>query len=202
MVSEQYSEYSVTGNQLSVNGGRLSVFEGRWQEVAGTVLAQAQRVQLLLTDCDGVLTDGGVYYSARGEAMKRYSIRDGMGVERLRKLVDVEVGIITGEMSQSLIRRAEKLQITELYLGVKDKTAVLRQIVELHHLQLDEVAYIGDDTNDIEIMQQVGLTACPADAIYLTKASANYICAKQGGQGAFREFAELIIYAKTQKEES
>ena len=178
-----------------VNGRQFSVFSEQYS-VGEEVWRRAQRVKLLLTDCDGVLTDGGVYYSARGEEMKRYSIRDGMGVERLRKFAQVDVGIITGEQSPSLQRRAEKLQVSELYLGVKEKTAVLQQILQKQNLKVEEVAYIGDDTNDIEVMQQVGLAACPADAMYLTKAVAHYITPQNGGYSAFRDFAELIIYAK------
>src|SRR5690606_16387856 len=83
------------------------------------LLAKARQIRLLLTDCDGVLTDGGVYYSERGEEFKRFSIRDGMGVERLRTLAAIEVGLITGESSGAVQRRAEKLQITELHLGCK-----------------------------------------------------------------------------------
>lgn len=155
----------------------------------------ARAIRFLLTDSDGVLTDNGVYYSAEGEVMKRFSIRDGMGVERLRKFAAVDVGIITGEHSGPVERRAEKLAITELHLGIKDKPAVLRDILARHNLKPEQVAYIGDDTNDVEIMRQVGLTACPADATPFAKAGAHYVCPSRGGYGAFRDFAELIIAA-------
>lgn len=157
---------------------------------------RAQAIRLLLTDSDGVLTDNGVYYSAAGEELKRFSIRDGMGVERLRKFTGVDVGIITGEFSGPVQRRAEKLAITELHLGIKDKPAVLQDILSRLKLKPDQVAYIGDDTNDVEIMRQVGLAACPADATSFAQAVAHYICANQGGYGAFREVAELIIAAR------
>ncbi len=157
---------------------------------------RAQAVRLLLTDSDGVLTDNGVYYSAAGEEMKRFSIRDGMGVERLRKFAGVDVGIITGEFSGPVQRRAEKLAITELHLGIKDKPAVLKDILARLELTPEQVAYIGDDTNDVEIMRQVGLAACPADAMPFARATAHYICANRGGHGAFREVAELIIAAR------
>lgn len=156
---------------------------------------KAIKIKLLLTDCDGVLTDGGVYYGENGEVLKKFNIRDGMGVERLLKYANVETGIITGEVSPSVKKRAEKLKITELHLGIKDKPAVLHAILQRKNLQADEVAYIGDDTNDVEIMKLVGLTACPADAMIFTKNIAHYICENKGGEGAFREFAELIIQA-------
>ena len=151
------------------------------------------RIKLLLTDCDGVLTDGGVYYGEAGEEFKKFDIRDGMGVERLRNFAGVTTGIITGELSPSLIKRAEKLKITELHLGVKDKPAAFKEILTRMDLQPDEVAYIGDDTNDLEVMKLAGVTACPADAISFIKEVAGIICEAKGGQGCFREFAEMII---------
>ena len=157
---------------------------------------KAKQIKLLLTDCDGVLTDGGVYYGEQGEVLKKFNMKDGMGVERLRNLAHVQTGIITGEMSPSVLKRAEKLQITELHLGIKDKLAILTQILVNHNLTKDQIAYIGDDVNDIEIMQNVGLSACPSDAISFTKSTANYVCEKKGGEGCFREFAELIIASK------
>ncbi len=158
---------------------------------------KAAQIKLLLTDCDGVLTDAGVYYSAQGEEMKRFSMRDGMGVERLRKLANVEVGIITGENSLPVARRASKLQITELHLGCKDKVRTLLTIAERNHLSLHQIAFIGDDMNDEAVLQMVGLSACPADAMAEIKSLADYTCQNYGGHGAFREFAELIIKAKT-----
>ena len=157
---------------------------------------KALKIKLLLTDCDGVLTDGGVYYSGNGEEMKQFNIRDGMGVERLRNEAGVDTGIITGELSPSVKKRAEKLKITELHLGIKDKPAVLKEILKRKNLQADEVAYIGDDVNDLEIMKLVGFTACPSDAMIFNKNIADYVCENKGGNGAFREFAELIISLK------
>ena len=151
------------------------------------------RIKLLLTDCDGVLTDGGVYYGADGEELKQFNIRDGMGVERLRNFANVTTGIITGELSPSVIKRTEKLRITELHLGVKDKPGVFKEILNRLNLQPGEVAYIGDDTNDLEVMKLAGLTACPADAVSFVKEIADVICEAKGGQGCFRELAEMII---------
>lgn len=160
------------------------------------VKEKAKRIKLLLTDCDGVLTDNGVYYGEDGEVLKRFSIRDGMGVERLRKLCQVTTGIITGETSPSVQKRAEKLHITELNLGIKDKAGLLKQITERHNITAAEVAYIGDDVNDLEIMALAGLTACPADAMEQVKNKVDYLCKVNGGHGAFRDFAEFIITAQ------
>jgi 3-deoxy-D-manno-octulosonate 8-phosphate phosphatase (KDO 8-P phosphatase) len=141
----------------------------------GACLSLAERarcIRLLLTDCDGVLTDGTVYYSAEGEALKRFHMRDGMGVERLRSAVEVDVGIIS-----------------------RDKQAVLAEIIARRGLALEQVAYIGDDVNDVTVMELVGLAACPADATPFARTAAHMICQTLGGAGVLREVAELIIAA-------
>lgn len=171
-------------------------------EFSNSIFEKAANIRLLLTDCDGVLTDAGVYYSANGEELKRFSLRDGMGVERLRELAGGETGIITGENSPIVARRAEKLQIIELHLGVKNKKQALLDILERRQFAPEQVAYIGDDVNDEAVMRSVGLSACPADAEEDILKTADYICRKPGGHGAFREFAELIIQAKTRFENS
>jgi 3-deoxy-D-manno-octulosonate 8-phosphate phosphatase (KDO 8-P phosphatase) len=181
------------GPQTTDHGAKAVV---RGSSSPDDVKARARAIRLVLTDSDGVLTDNGVYYSARGEEMKRFSIRDGMGVERLRVLAGVDVGIITGELSGAVEQRAAKLQISELHLGIKDKAAVLGEILARTGLDAREVAFIGDDTNDLEIMSRVGLAGCPADATPFARAAAHYICPSHGGYGAFRDFAELIIAAK------
>jgi YrbI family 3-deoxy-D-manno-octulosonate 8-phosphate phosphatase len=134
-----------------------------------------------------------VYYGESGEVMKRFSIRDGMGVERLRKLCGIDTGIVTGELSPSVTRRAEKLQITQLHPGVKDKLGRLEEILGAGGWNWDELAYIGDDVNDLDVLQRVGLSACPGDAMAAVNGIVHYRCAAFGGHGAFREFAEWII---------
>ena len=158
---------------------------------------KALKIKLLLTDVDGVLTDSGVYYSAGGEELKRFSVRDGMGVERLKKICGIDTGIITGEHSAAVIMRAEKLNIHELHLGIKDKLACLLEIKKRLGLQLDEIAYIGDDVNDLAVIEQVGISACPFDAMIDVIEKVDYKCSHDGGYGAFREFAELLIAARS-----
>ncbi len=166
---------------------------------SANVLERAARVRLVLTDCDGVLTDGSVYYSERGEELKRFCIRDGMGVERLRA-AGVDVGIVSGETSPSLRQRAAKLGIVELHLGARDKLAVLEAILARRSLRAEEVAYVGDDTNDVGVMEAVGLAACPRDATSFARAAARFVCPNPGGHGAFRDVAELIIEARSASE--
>lgn len=163
---------------------------------SASLRGKIRKIKLVLTDCDGVLTDTGVYYSESGEVMKRFSIRDGMGIERLRNLVGIETGIITGELSGSVKSRAKKLRIEELHLGTKNKVEVLKKILEKKKLKAENIAFIGDDMNDFDIMKEVGLAACPGDALDDIKNISHYICKNLGGYGAFREFAELIIKAK------
>ncbi len=156
---------------------------------------RACRVRLVLSDNDGVFTDNGVYYSERGEEMKRYSIRDGMGVERLRD-AGIDTGIMTGEVSPSISKRADKLGMKRLYLGVRDKYAMLSTVLKETGLQTFELAYIGDDVNDLGIMRAIeteGLTACPRDATSFVEPHVHYRCQADGGYGAFRDFAEWLI---------
>jgi 3-deoxy-D-manno-octulosonate 8-phosphate phosphatase (KDO 8-P phosphatase) len=160
------------------------------------IALRARRLKLVLTDCDGVLTDGGVYYSASGEELKRFDIRDGMGVGRLRNLAGIETGIVTGENSPSVAQRASKLGITEYHPGSKDKASTLLAILERRRLRVEEVAYLGDDVNDLPAFAIAGLTACPCDALGEVKAAADLVLENPGGHGAFREFAEIVLQAR------
>jgi 3-deoxy-D-manno-octulosonate 8-phosphate phosphatase (KDO 8-P phosphatase) len=166
---------------------RLSVDEVR---------ARALRVRLVLSDNDGVLTDGGVYYSESGESLKRYSIRDGMGVVRLRA-AGIETAIITRERKGLIAARAEKLG-ARLYDGVHEKLAHLPLVLSQYGLSVQQVAYIGDDVNDLGIMERIGdegLTGAPLDAMPEVARMAHYHCSATGGHGAFRDFAEWILRA-------
>lgn len=156
---------------------------------------RAASIRLLLTDVDGVLTDGGVYYGVEGEVMKRFNIRDGMAVERLRN-VGIEVGIITGETSPSVERRAEKLKISLLVLGCKDKSGKLSELLQNEDFDEKNVAFIGDDVNDLGILDRVGLSAAPSDALPQVLRIVDFVSSNPGGHGAFREFAEFIIAAR------
>lgn len=159
---------------------------------------KVSNIKLIITDVDGVLTDTGIYYSSNGEAFKRFSIRDGMGVERLRNLLGIETVIITGENSGTVKTRAEKLKISEVYLGVKDKLEILNIIKKKNGIDEKNIAYIGDDSNDYNIMLKCGLKATPADGMSFIKEISDYICESKAGYGAFREIAELIISLKSE----
>jgi len=159
---------------------------------------RAARVRLVLTDCDGVLTDGAVYYSADGEALRRFSVRDGMGVERLRE-AGIATAIVTREESSAIARRAEKLHLAHAFLGVRDKERQLPALLRQTGCALRELAYIGDDVNDLGIIAAIaaqGLTAAPADAVAEVSAAVHHRCLARGGHGAFREFAEWILSSR------
>jgi 3-deoxy-D-manno-octulosonate 8-phosphate phosphatase (KDO 8-P phosphatase) len=166
------------------------------KKLTQTVLRRrAREIRLVLTDSDGVLTDTGVYYSESGEAFKRFSIRDGMGVERLRA-AGIETGIITGENSPSVRQRAAKLRLQHVYLGIRNKRSHLESILQETGLAPNQLAYIGDDVNDLGIIQEIrgaGLTAAPLDAMGVVRRAVHYRTAARGGNGAFREFAEWIL---------
>ncbi len=156
---------------------------------------RAKRIQLVLTDVDGVLTDTGVYYSANGEELKRFSIRDGMGMELLREQ-GIQTAMITREDSPRVASRSKKLGLPYYFAGILDKLAFLPELLAKTGLSIDELAYIGDDVNDVGIMQEIagkGLTACPKDAMPAARKVSRYQAKAPGGSGAFRDFAEWII---------
>jgi 3-deoxy-D-manno-octulosonate 8-phosphate phosphatase (KDO 8-P phosphatase) len=127
--------------------------------------------------------------------MVRFDRRDGMGVERLRTLAGVETGIVTKERSEITARRAEKLGIRELHLGALDKAAVLEEVARKRDLVPSQVAFLGDDVNDLPALAKAGLAGCPSDAFGAVRDAAHYVCQSPGGHGAFREFAELVLHA-------
>jgi 3-deoxy-D-manno-octulosonate 8-phosphate phosphatase (KDO 8-P phosphatase) len=155
---------------------------------------RARNLRLVLTDCDGVLTDGTVLYTSDGELAKRFSLRDGMGVELLRA-AGLEAAIVTRERSVIVERRAAKLGM-RIFQEVRDKAQVLRLLRAEHGFGAGELAYIGDDVNDLPLLEPLaasGLTAAPADAEPAVLAHAHLRCARPGGQGAFREFADWLL---------
>ncbi len=150
-------------------------------------------IKLFLTDVDGVLTDAGMYYSDKGEIMKKFNTKDGMGIKLLKEN-GIKTGIITGENSQIVKRRAEKLGIDYVFLGIKDKLPIAQSICDQEEIELKDVAYIGDDINDIELLQSVGISACPADAMKQVKPIQGIsVLQRKGGDGAVREFIERIL---------
>lgn len=148
--------------------------------------------KLILTDIDGVWTDGGMYYDGTNIEMKKFHTYDSAGVLFAHHL-GIPVGILTGENTEIVRRRADKLKIDYLYLGVKDKVAVARELCEKMRIDLKDVAYIGDDLNDMKLLQLVGWAGVPASSPEYVRALATVSLSKKGGEGVFREFVELIL---------
>ena len=143
-------------------------------------------------DVDGVLTDGGMYYSKEGEVLKKFNAKDGMGIELLRKNNIIPV-IITKEDSKIVLRRAEKLKIKEVYIGIKNKLKIIEKLTRKYNLEFENIAYIGDDINDLPVLKKVGLSFAPNDAISEIKQIVNHITLKKGGAGTFREVVDIIL---------
>lgn len=148
--------------------------------------------KLVLTDIDGVWTDGGMFYDQTGNELKKFNTSDSAGV-LFARAEDIPVGIITGEDTLIVKKRAEKLKIDILYQGISDKVSVAKKICEEYNLSLDEVAYIGDDLGDYPLLKLVGISAAPANAPAYIKNVVDFVTAKKGGDGAFREFVETIL---------
>jgi len=151
-----------------------------------------KKIKLIITDIDGVWTDGGLYYTADGHVMKRFQVKDGMAVSLLRKK-GIEVAIVSGDASEISVVRGQKLKVELLYKNVSDKKKVLDEICYLRNLDYKDIAYIGDDINDLEVMKLISLSAAPSDAIKDILNIVDYKCKLKGGHGAFREFADYII---------
>jgi N-acylneuraminate cytidylyltransferase len=150
------------------------------------------QIRMFLTDCDGCLTDGGMYYSEHGDELKKFNTRDGAAFELLQQS-GVLTGIITGEDMKLNRRRAQKLNLDILECGVKDKSETVKRICAERGIGLENVAYVGDDINDAEIMRMVGFPCCPADAICTVRGIAKYVAKAKGGGGAVREIAEYML---------
>lgn len=148
--------------------------------------------KLILTDIDGVWTDGGMYYDQTGNEWKKFNTSDSAGVLFAHRL-NIPVGIITGEETHIVARRSNKLRVDYLFQNTKDKLAVAQSLCEELHITLKDVAYIGDDIGDINLLKQVGFAGVPASAPDYVKVLGNVPLSKKGGEGVFREFVEKII---------
>ncbi|MBC7363016.1 MAG: HAD hydrolase family protein [Candidatus Aminicenantes bacterium] len=155
----------------------------------------AKKIELVLMDVDGTLTDGCLYVLPDGQEVKGYHVRDGLGI-LLARLAGLKTGIITGKSSPALSIRAERLGLDEIHQNILDKEQILKDILERHRLSPGQLAFIGDDLGDLKIMKAVGLSAAPADAHPQVKKIALYICRNKGGYGAVREFLEFILRAQ------
>jgi YrbI family 3-deoxy-D-manno-octulosonate 8-phosphate phosphatase len=153
---------------------------------------KCRKIKLIISDVDGVLTDGGMYYTAEGDVMKKFHTRDGMGVTLLRKK-NIPTIIVTKEKTKMVKRWAAQMKIEKLYDGILKKEEMVDIICKKYKISYEQIAYIGDDVNDIELLKRVGLAVVPHNAIQDAKKISHYICKANGGEGAFREIADLIL---------
>lgn len=154
-----------------------------------------RRIRLLATDVDGVLTDGGMYYSDSGQQMKKFNVWDGMGLALMIEAGFI-IGIITTEKTKLVAQRAKKLKIEEVHQGVWDKLGVLKDMGNRYGIALKEMAYIGDDLNDYKALQAVGLSVTPANGRLEIQKVVHYVCRAKGGEGVIREIADMILAAQ------
>jgi 3-deoxy-D-manno-octulosonate 8-phosphate phosphatase (KDO 8-P phosphatase) len=154
--------------------------------------ARLAQVKLLVLDVDGTLTDGGLYYSDSGEELKKFNVKDGQGLKLLMQ-TGVAVAIITASTATSTVHRAKKLGISHVYIGVEDKLTVMQSLCQQLAIDLAQVAYAGDDVNDLPALQVVGCPCTVADAVAAAKQAALYITQQKGGDGAVREICDLLI---------
>lgn len=148
--------------------------------------------KLILTDIDGVWTDGGMFYDETGNEFKKFNTYDSAGVLFSKKL-NIPCGIVTGEKTNSVKRRGEKLKMDYVFLGVKNKVVIIEELLMKLEIKWENVAYIGDDLNDYEVLKKAGLSACPSSAPEYIKNIVDWILPKKGGEGVFREFVEKIV---------
>jgi 3-deoxy-D-manno-octulosonate 8-phosphate phosphatase (KDO 8-P phosphatase) len=163
--------------------------------VTPDVRERARKIRLVAMDVDGVLTDAGMYYTESGDELKKFNTRDGMGVALVRE-AGLKTAILTRESTRLVERRGAKLRIDHIFVGVTDKLTCMRTLLGELGLTLEQVAYIGDDVNDYELLCHVGLAAAVRDASRLPKSVAHIITEAKGGEGAVRELCEIILEAQ------
>ena len=159
---------------------------------------KASKIKVVLTDVDGVLTDGGMYYSNKGDIMKKFHVRDGMGVTLLRKNT-IPTIIVTKEKNEIIKQWSKKMKIDKLLMGIINKEAVLEKICQNYDVQASEICYIGDDINDLGLLKLVGFSATPSDGIIEAQKICDYVCENNGGNGVFREVANMILSSQKVK---
>ena len=150
------------------------------------------KIKLLVMDVDGTLTDGKIYMGNNGEVMKAFDVKDGCGIKDILPTLGITPVIITGRVSQIVENRAKEIGITEFHQGVRDKLAVLKEVAEKYAATPDEIAYIGDDINDLDCIEYCGVTACPADSVDEVKKSVDYVSSHDAGRGAVRELIQAF----------
>jgi 3-deoxy-D-manno-octulosonate 8-phosphate phosphatase (KDO 8-P phosphatase) len=155
-----------------------------------------RRMRALIMDVDGVLTDGGLYYTENGDELKRFDVRDGQGLVLLRQ-AGILTAIVTGKRTTLVARRADELGIAEVHQGVSDKGATVTALLARHGVALADACYVGDDINDLPALRLVGIAVAVADAVAIVRRTAHYVTRAPGGRGAIREVCDLILATRS-----
>jgi len=161
----------------------------KYSDFDNTVL---KSIKILISDVDGVLTDGGLYYSASGILLKRFNVKDGMAIKLLHE-ADIKSGIISSDKSTIIKARAETLNMDYVLIGEWNKKEAAEKICSELGITLKNLAFIGDDVNDIPLLQEAGFSACPSDAVTSVKEAVHFVSDISGGNGVFRQIAEMIL---------
>ena len=156
------------------------------------LLKKFKDIKIVLTDVDGVLTDGGMYYSSKGDTMKKFHVRDGMAINMLKKH-NIPTVIVTKEKNRIITQWAKKMNVKKIFDGVLDKEKILKKVCKEFDVKTSNIVYIGDDVNDMALLKNVGISVSPADAWKNTKQIVDYVSEKNGGKGVLREISDLIL---------
>lgn len=159
------------------------------------IFTKAEKIKLLILDVDGVLTDGRLYYTDRGEEFKAFNVHDGHGIVMLKES-GIKIAIISGRKSNSVAVRARELGVNYIYQGVFDKVRIMERIIKKEKISSENVCYIGDDVTDLALLKRVGFSVAVINGVSEVKSEVDYITTKKGGKGAVREVAEIILKAK------
>ena len=154
-----------------------------------------RRIKLVVTDVDGVLTDGGIYLDKDGEIIRKFNVKDGLGIKLLQE-IGVKVAFLSGGSGESILKRAKQLNIDHCLIGIKDKTRAIKKIQSECNIGKEDTLFIGDDLNDVPVKDKVSLVISPNDAIQPFRNISDYLLDAKGGEGAFRELVEMILKAK------
>lgn len=167
-------------------------------EISSDLVRKAQNIKMLVMDVDGTLTDGKIYLGNKGEELKSFHVRDGMGIKLLARY-KIKIAIITGRESEIVVNRAKELDIKDVYQGIDNKKKVYQELKNKYNLFDQDIAYVGDDINDLELLKIVGLSLTVNDAVEEVKDNCDFISSKNGGEGAVREIIDLIIKFKNKQ---
>lgn len=164
-----------------------------------SIKSKSKKIKVLITDVDGVLTDGGVIYDGNELELKKFNTKDGY-ICKFLKNDNIKLGILTGRRSKTVDRRGKELDFDYILQGIENKFDLIIEFIKSEGYALDEIAYIGDDLNDLDLLMNAGLSATTNDAFDYIKSNVDYVCSRKGGYGAFREFADLILTNRKEDE--